>query len=44
MVKREERANAGARPAVTVVDLHKSFNALEVLKGVSLTAREGDVV
>ena len=30
--------------AVTVEDLHKSFGALEVLKGVSLTAREGDVV
>ena len=30
--------------AVTVEDLHKSFGELEVLKGVSLTAREGDVV
>jgi ABC-type histidine transport system ATPase subunit len=27
-----------------VEDLHKSFGALEVLKGVSLAAREGDVV
>ncbi|HXZ14823.1 MAG TPA: ATP-binding cassette domain-containing protein [Roseiarcus sp.] len=29
---------------MSVVDLHKSFGALEVLKGVSLTAREGEVV
>jgi ABC-type histidine transport system ATPase subunit len=27
-----------------VEDLHKSFGDLEVLKGVSMTAREGDVV
>ena len=34
-----------ARPeAIRVDDLHKSFGAHEVLKGVSLTAREGDVV
>jgi polar amino acid transport system ATP-binding protein len=30
--------------AIRVEDLHKSFGPLEVLKGVSLTAREGDVV
>ena len=30
--------------AVKVDDLHKSFGQLEVLKGVSLAAREGDVV
>ncbi len=30
--------------AVVVHDLHKSFGTLEVLKGVSMTAREGDVV
>ncbi len=36
---------AEARPeAVAVEDLHKSFGALEVLKGVSLQAAEGDVV
>ena len=35
----------GDRPvAVRVADLHKKFGQLEVLKGVSLTAREGDVV
>ena len=38
---RESRAS---EPAVTVEDLHKSFGTLEVLKGVSLSAREGDVV
>nr|WP_119679843.1 ABC transporter ATP-binding protein [Indioceanicola profundi] len=31
-------------PAILVEDLHKSFGELEVLKGISLTAREGDVV
>ncbi len=30
--------------AVRVANLHKKFGELEVLKGVSLTAREGDVV
>jgi octopine/nopaline transport system ATP-binding protein len=36
---------AQGRPkAVVVNDLHKTFGPLEVLKGVSLTAREGDVV
>ena len=36
---------ADDRPeAIRVEDLHKSFGTHEVLKGVSLTAREGDVV
>jgi octopine/nopaline transport system ATP-binding protein len=30
--------------AVVVQDLHKSFGELQVLRGVSMTAREGDVV
>ncbi|SLN51234.1 Octopine permease ATP-binding protein P [Roseovarius gaetbuli] len=30
--------------AIVVENLHKSFGALEVLKGVSLSARKGDVV
>jgi ABC-type histidine transport system ATPase subunit len=30
--------------AVVVDDLHKAFGPLEVLKGVSLKARQGDVV
>jgi ABC-type histidine transport system ATPase subunit len=33
-----------ATPALVIEDLHKRFGALEVLKGVSLTAREHDVV
>ena len=30
--------------AIAVTDLHKRFGPLEVLKGVSLTAHEGDVI
>ncbi|MBB4183887.1 ABC transporter ATP-binding protein [Sinorhizobium terangae] len=30
--------------AIAVTDLHKRFGPLEVLKGVSLTARQGDVI
>ncbi|MBL8562058.1 MAG: ATP-binding cassette domain-containing protein [Gemmobacter sp.] len=38
-------ARSDTRPeAIRIGDLHKSFGSLEVLKGVSLTAREGDVV
>jgi octopine/nopaline transport system ATP-binding protein len=38
-------ATPADRPeAVAVEDLHKRFGELEVLKGVSMTAREGDVV
>jgi octopine/nopaline transport system ATP-binding protein len=37
-------AKENGQTAVVVEDLHKSFGELEVLKGVSLTAREGDVV
>ncbi|MCB1378030.1 MAG: ABC transporter ATP-binding protein [Alphaproteobacteria bacterium] len=41
----EAKGVAVERPvAVQVDDLHKRFGDLEVLKGVSLTAREGDVV
>jgi len=40
-----ERGDGDAgRTAVVVDDLHKSFGNLEVLKGVSLLARQGDVV
>ena len=35
---------ADAQPALEVEDLHKSFGSLEVLKGISLTARQGDVI
>ena len=31
-------------PALVCEDIHKSFGSLEVLKGVSLTAHEGDVI
>ena len=35
---------ADAQPALEVEDLHKSFGPLEVLKGISLTANQGDVI
>ena len=31
-------------PALMVEDIHKSFGGLEVLKGISLTAKKGDVI
>ncbi|MEX2552381.1 MAG: ATP-binding cassette domain-containing protein, partial [Actinomycetota bacterium] len=37
-------ASTPARPVVEIVDLHKSFGQLEVLTGISMTAREGEVV
>ena len=37
-------AATAAVPAVAVRDLRKSFGSLEVLKGISLEAREGDVI
>ncbi len=41
-----ETANGpnAAQPALVCEDVHKSFGSLEVLKGVSLTAHEGDVI
>ena len=36
--------SAAAEPALLAENVHKSFAGLEVLKGVSLTAREGDVI
>ena len=41
---RQTSAPAPAETAILVEDLHKSFGALEVLKGVSLSAQKGDVV
>ena len=35
---------ANSQPALEVLDLHKSFGNLEVLKGISLQARKGDVL
>jgi ABC-type histidine transport system ATPase subunit len=37
-------ARAATTAALVAEDIHKSFGELEVLKGVSLTAHEGDVI
>jgi ABC-type histidine transport system ATPase subunit len=39
-----QRVPAAAPVALSVENLHKRFGALEVLKGVSLEARQGDVI
>ncbi|SMQ72227.1 amino acid ABC transporter ATP-binding protein, PAAT family [Devosia lucknowensis] len=39
-----EPAKAGASPVVVLREIHKSFGALEVLKGISFEAREGQVI
>ena len=44
MAQTTQAKNGVAAEAVVVEQLHKAFGPLEVLKGVSLTAREGDVV
>ena len=44
VVADQETATAAATAALVAEDIHKSFGELEVLKGVSLTAREGDVI
>jgi octopine/nopaline transport system ATP-binding protein len=36
--------NPDQTEAICIQDLHKSFGPLEVLKGVNLTAHQGDVV
>ncbi|WP_377805258.1 ATP-binding cassette domain-containing protein [Azospirillum sp. A29] len=41
---RHPPSNPAATVAVQADGLHKRFGSLEVLKGVSLTAREGDVI
>ncbi len=33
-----------AKPVVELIDLHKSYGPLEVLKGIDMTAHEGEVV
>ena len=35
---------AGTPPVIEIRDLHKSYGDLEVLRGVNITARRGDVV
>ncbi|GAB3126139.1 ATP-binding cassette domain-containing protein [Novispirillum itersonii subsp. nipponicum] len=42
-MNRDAGAGAGA-PALEVEDIHKKFHGLEVLKGISLTAYDGDVI
>lgn len=37
-------AAAGKLPVVAISNLHKSFGALEVLKGISFSASEGEVI
>jgi len=37
-------ATPASSTAISVRDLHKSFGAVEVLKGISLDAREGEVI
>ena len=44
VVAPSEPVVSGDGAMLSVVDLHKRFGALEVLKGVSLTARQGDVI
>ena len=39
-----DQASASSETTLEVSDLHKAYGELEVLKGVSLSAREGDVV
>ena len=38
------RRGDGAAEAIHIENLHKKFGQLHVLKGVSLSARDGDVV
>ncbi len=40
----KNKKNGSSDPVLVVNDLHKSFGELEVLKGVSLSAKEGDVI
>ncbi len=37
-------SQANAAKAIEINDLHKSFGAIKVLKGISLEARQGDVI
>jgi len=43
-LSQQKSAIAGTAPAVRIRDLRKSYGALEVLKGVSLDAHDGEVV
>jgi len=37
-------SQANTAKAIEIIDLHKSFGHIDVLKGISLTARQGDVI
>lgn len=39
-----ERGGDTANAALEVADIHKRFGAIEVLKGISLSAHDGDVI
>jgi polar amino acid transport system ATP-binding protein len=43
-VSREAAAGSAGEPMVRAVDVHKSFGALHVLKGITLQVRRGDVM
>ena len=39
----QAQLSANTQPVIELTDIHKSFGDLDVLKGISLTARRGDV-
>lgn len=44
MMSQAQAVETAATPVVEIRDLHKSFGTLEVLKGVSFSAAEGEVI
>ena len=44
MAKQNDRQDKGQEVVIELADLHKSFGALDVLKGVNLKARKGEVI
>lgn len=44
MSEMETMQGAAARPMVQVIDAHKSFGALEILKGINLSVNKGQIV
>jgi len=39
----QQQLSSATQPVIELTDIHKSFGELEVLKGISLTARRGEV-
>ena len=37
-------ATAPSEMVISLTDIHKSYGALEVLRGVNLSAKEGDII